>query len=465
MISNELLKQRILDMAVHGTLIKNNLTFEKFDIKKISKIKEEKIKAGILNKEKELDSIEFESIPFKIPDNWIWVRLGSYCEKITDQVASGSFASLRENVPSLKDEDYAIMVKTADFRTNFQSNLTYTNEHGYNFLSNSNLFGGELILSNVGSIGKVFIVPKLNKKMTLAPNSVMIRFTEDRLRNYIYYYLLSPFGYSQLMSITTGTAMQKFNKTDLKKILVPIPPLEEQEKIVKKINELFELIDKKEKNDKEKEKLKTLLKEKILDSAIRGELVENDLSLQSVDVEEVKENVPFEIPNNWKYTYLNNIGIWKAGSTPLKDNLDYYKDGNIPWILTGDLNDGILSTCKHYITEKAFNECSLKLNKIGSVLIAMYGATIGKVAISSIKATTNQACCACECYDKIIYNKYLFYYLISVREELKAKAEGAGQPNISKQKIINHKILLPPLEQQKKIVEKIEKCFELIEQL
>ena len=70
-------------------------------------------------------------MPFEIPENWEWVRLGEYAEKVTDQVASGSFASLRENVPSLKTPDYAIMVKTADFANGFSQNLTYTTKHGY----------------------------------------------------------------------------------------------------------------------------------------------------------------------------------------------------------------------------------------------------------------------------------------------------------------------------------------------
>lgn len=322
---------------------------------------------------------------------------------------------------------------------------------------------GDILLARYGgSLGKVFIAEEGAYNVALA--KVIIKDSKRFYNKFVYYYFLSS-KYQNFTKSLSKMAQAGFNKNDLSDLTIIIPPLEEQEKIVKKIEELFELIDKKEKNDKEKEKLKTLLKEKILDSAIHGELVKNDLSLPAIDVEEEKADIPFNIPSNWKYTYLNNVGIWKAGSTPLKDNLDYYRDGNIPWVLTGDLNDGILSTCKHYITEKAFNECSLKLNKIGSVLIAMYGATIGKVAINSMKVTTNQACCACECYDKIIYNKYLFYYLIGIREELKAKAEGAGQPNISKQKIINYKILLPPLEQQKKIVEKIEECFKLIEQL
>ena len=181
-------------------------------------------------------------MPFSIPDSWQWVRLGSYTQKITDYVASGSFASLRENVPVLKNKDYAIMVKTADFSNNFTQNLTYTTEQGYNYLENSNLFGGELILSNIGSIGKVFIVPRLNQKMTLAPNTVMIKLLNEEHRDYVYNFLLSPLGYSQLLKISGGTGIAKFNKTDLKTLLLPIPPIQEQDRIIKQIKNLFDLL-------------------------------------------------------------------------------------------------------------------------------------------------------------------------------------------------------------------------------
>lgn len=108
------------------------------------------------------------------------------------------------------------MVKTADFSNGFTKNLTYTDKHGYEFLENSNLYGGELILSNVGSIGKCFIVPELEYKMTLAPNAVMIRLTSNEPRDFLYYFILSSYGQSELQSITTGVAMQKFNKTELR---------------------------------------------------------------------------------------------------------------------------------------------------------------------------------------------------------------------------------------------------------
>ncbi len=139
--------------------------------------------------------------------------------------------------------NYAILVRTKDFQNEFKKDLVYTDKHGYDFLSKSNLFGGELIFSNVGSIGKVFVVPKLNKKMTLAPNAIMVRFNDEGHQKWFYYLFQSNVGLELLKSITSATAVGKFNKTDFKKLEIPIPPLKEQHRIVAKIEELFAQLD------------------------------------------------------------------------------------------------------------------------------------------------------------------------------------------------------------------------------
>lgn len=163
-------------------------------------------------------------------------------ELVTDFVASGSFASLRENVKYYKTPNYAILVKAQDFQYDFQKDLTYTDRHGYDFLAGSNLFGGELILSNVGSIGKVFIVPKLDVRMSLAPNSIMVKPIYENQIKWLYYLFNSEFGVQLLHSISSATAIRKFNKTSFKKLIIPIPPTKEQKRIVKKIETVFDRI-------------------------------------------------------------------------------------------------------------------------------------------------------------------------------------------------------------------------------
>ena len=175
------------------------------------------------------------------------------------------------------------------------------------------------------------------------------------------------------------------------------------------------------------------------------------------------ENVPFEVPESWVWTTLGEVGTWQSGGTPSRSNKTYY-GGNIPWLKTGDLNDGLISDIPESITEEAVANSSAKINPTGSVLIAMYGATIGKLGILTFPATTNQACCACIEFNAII-QLYLFYFLLSQRNEFIAKGGGGAQPNISKEIIVNTFIPLPPLSEQQHIVMEIEKWFALIDQI
>ena len=175
------------------------------------------------------------------------------------------------------------------------------------------------------------------------------------------------------------------------------------------------------------------------------------------------ENVPFEVPESWVWTTLGEVGTWQSGGTPSRSNKTYY-GGNIPWLKTGDLNDGLISDIPESITEEAVANSSAKINPAGSVLIAMYGATIGKLGILTFPATTNQACCACIEFNAIT-QLYLFYFLLSQRNGFIAKGGGGAQPNISKEIIVNTFIPLPPLSEQQRIVMEIEKWFALIDQV
>ncbi len=482
------LREKILDLAMRGKLVKQDPNDEPASVllEKIKAEKEELVKEKKIKKSKSLPEITDDEKPFDIPDSWEWVRLGEYAEKVTDQVASGSFAAIKENVRKYKHEEFALMIKTADFANNFSKNLTYTDEHGYKFLSNSNLFGGELILSNIGSIGKCFIVPNLKKPMTLAPNSIMVKVPEETLKKFLYYFIQSPVGNSELWKITSGTTMKKFNKTGLKTILVPVPPLEEQSRIAAKIAQLFALLRKVESSTQQYAKLQILLKSKVLDLAMRGKLVKQDPNdepasalLEKIKAEKEQlikekkikkskplppitdEEKPFEIPDSWEWVRLGDIGAWAAGATPSRKHPEYY-GGTIPWLKTGDLNDGIVNETSEKITELGVKNSSVKVNEPGNVLIAMYGATIGKLGIvGNQELVTNQACCGCSLFDGV-HNWYLFYYLLASRKRLIDLGSGGAQPNISKNKIEKFTFPLPPLEEQNRIVTKVERLFALL---
>ena len=174
--------------------------------------------------------------------------------------------------------------------------------------------------------------------------------------------------------------------------------------------------------------------------------------LATGEVKCIDDEIPFEIPQSWCWTRMGAIGDWGSGSTPQRGNTSYY-GGDILWLKTGELNNGVVYDTSEKITSKALRECSLRLNKVGDVLIAMYGATIGKVAIAGKEMTTNQACCGCT--PILVYNYYLFYYLMASRIDFIKKGEGGAQPNISRDKLINHLIPLPPIAEQHRIVDGI----------
>lgn len=182
--------------------------------------------------------------------------------------------------------------------------------------------------------------------------------------------------------------------------------------------------------------------------------------LATGEVKCIDEEVPFEIPQGWEWCRMGCIGDWGAGATPAKGNPNYY-GGSILWLRTGELNNGIVYDSEIKITDKALQECSLRMNKIGDVLIAMYGATIGKVAIVGKELTTNQACCACTPFG--IYNYYLFFFLMGSQIDFIKKGEGGAQPNISREKLVSHLMPIPPLAEQYRIVEKIQYLLPLVE--
>lgn len=170
-----------------------------------------------------------------------------------------------------------------------------------------------------------------------------------------------------------------------------------------------------------------------------------------------KEEQPYKIPNNWCWTRLENIAEWGSGGTPSRKRKEYY-NGNIPWIKTGELNNGYIFNSEEKITELGLKNSNAKLYPINTVIIAMYGATIGKVGILSIEATTNQAC-ACAIVNKNILFKYVFHYLIYQKEAFINKSKGGAQPNLSQEIIKKHEIPLPPINEQQRIVNRIESLF------
>jgi type I restriction enzyme S subunit len=199
-------------------------------------------------------------------DDWNVIPIKELDIYISDFVANGSFASLKKNVTLITEqEEYALFVRNTDLKSRFIKK-TFVNKHAYHFLEKTKLFGGEVIISNVGDVGSVFRCPYLNRPMTLGNNMIMIRSKYN-----LFYYILfsSKHGQEMIYSITTGSVQQKFNKTDFKKIKIYIPDIKLIESYENMIKPFFKKIDANIYQIEQLETLRDDLLPKLMSGAVR----------------------------------------------------------------------------------------------------------------------------------------------------------------------------------------------------
>ena len=178
---------------------------------------------------------------FRFLAAWEQRKLGEVFDTVTDYVANGSFKSLRDNVKSYTKENYAYMIRLQDASNNWKGPWLYTDKAGYSFLTKSKLHPNDIIMSNVGSVGKFFLIPELDKPMTLAPNAVLIKSSKNNAL-FLYQMMISTPMQVAVGRKTTPGVQLKINKTDFKRIQTNLPSLNEQEKIGEFFKQLDSLI-------------------------------------------------------------------------------------------------------------------------------------------------------------------------------------------------------------------------------
>lgn len=201
-----------------------------------------------------------------IPDTFRLLKNGELQIVVTDYVANGSFASLKANVTLYQESNYAYFIRNTDLKSG--SFEVFVDEHSYRFLSKSTLYGGEIIISNVGDVGSVFLCPKLKKPMTLGNNIIMLRSEQDNLKYYLYIWFKWLYGQSLIQGIKGGSAQPKFNKTDFKSLPIFLPPDDLLERFHQTVKPMFELI---EKNNEENQGLR-VIRDTLLPKLMSGEL-------------------------------------------------------------------------------------------------------------------------------------------------------------------------------------------------
>ena len=198
-------------------------------------------------------------------------KIGELDIFVTDYVANGSFASLKENVIILEEKNYAYFIRNVDLKA--KEFPRFVNQNSYEFLSKSKLVGGEVIISNVGDVGSAFLCPKLDGPMTLGNNMIML--TSPKHNNYLYLFFKSYIGQGKIGGITGGSAQPKFNKTDFKSLEINYPDESQVDEFNEKTSALLDMISK---LDEENKRL-TALRDSLLPKLMSGELDISDLDI------------------------------------------------------------------------------------------------------------------------------------------------------------------------------------------
>ena len=460
------LRQKILDLAIRGKLVPQDPNDEPASVllERIQAEKEQLIKNGKIKRSKKSassDTSPYENVPFQIPESWVWTKIGNVCE-----TCLGKMLDKQKNQGLLQPYLRNVNVRWGKFDLSDLLQMPFEDGEAERYSIGQN----DLVVCEGGEPGRCAIWTE-TESIKFQKALHRVRCSDGILNKYIQIILKTFYTNGMLESYYTGSTIKHLTGDALNSFLFPLPPTKEQLRIVDEVEKWEDVIDALDTEGKELSSAILQTKSHILDLAIHGKLVPQDPndepaiellrrinpSFKSCD----NAHYQYNLPDNWEWTTLGNIGKWQSGGTPDRKNKSYY-NGEIPWLRIADLQDDYITEATEFITQEGLNNSSTKFNPIGSVALAMYGS-IGKVGILTFPSTTNQAICVCSNY--IIAQKYLFYYLISQRDNFFMQAGGGVQANISKHIIVKHPIPIPPYAEQKRIVAKIEELFATIDKI
>jgi type I restriction enzyme S subunit len=443
----------------------------------------------------------------EIPNNWIW------CE-LQEIAIFGGRGSIK---PELIPED-SWLLDLEDIEKVSSKLLVRTRARDRRTTSNKAIFKeGDVLYGKLRPYLDKVLVADMSGYCTT--EIVAIQPHDGLDPRWLRICLKRPEFISKVTELSYGTKMPRLGTDDAKKSLHPIPPLEEQRRIVAEVEKLLELCDQIEDANKyaqlininirksavdaisiaqTPEELQVAwqriqdnweviavtpeatdsMKTLILDLAVRGDLVTVDSPKVVESIEwtssqlKLDDSKIWSLPTlhkerkmGWNRIPLAKLGFWGSGGTPTSSRKDYYQNGTIPWAVIGDMNDEVMTTTEARITEKALSESSSKLIPVGAILIAMYATSIGKTALTGIECCSNQAIAHCVVDAEIVSKEYFFIIAKSLKRHLIRKGRGAAQSNIS-QSVLKHLIIdLPPLAEQALIVERVEALMELCDRL
>ena len=503
------LRQKILDLAIRGKLVPQDpndepasVLIERIRAEKLQMVKDGKLKPKDIKNDtiifKGDDNLHYEKfsdgnvkciedeIPFDVPAGWEWARLNDLA-----LYKKGPFGSSITKAMFVPESDEAIKVYEQKNAINKNAHLGhyFISQEKYQELKGFEIFPGDIIVSCAGTIGETFVMPSDMRKGIINQALMKIHLYDNSIKDFYLMYFDN-----KLKSLANeqgyGMALKNIPPFSvLKQYLIPIPPKAEQEKILERIKIILSNI-----NDIDllKGKLQSNIanaESKILDLAIRGKLVPQDPNDEPASVllehiraekEELikqgkikrdkKESVIFkgddnsyyqDLPKNWSICSLGDVSEVVTGGTPSKSNKDFY-NGSFPFFKPADLEQGVNTiTPSEYLSDEGKNVSRIIPEQ--STLICCIG-TIGKSGFVRCECATNQQINAVIPY---IEPKYIYYFCNSrfFINELQRNATATTVAIINKSKTAEIPFLLPPITEQKRIVEAIEKIFDTLDDI
>ncbi len=483
------LKNKILQLAIQGKLVpqdENDIPASVL-LEEIKKEKEQLIKEKKIKREKPLPEITEEEKPFEIPKGWEWVRLGDI-----GSYKKGPFGSTITKSMFVPKSDNAI--KVYEQKNAIQKNWTLgdyyvTKEYFEDKLKGFEVFEGDIIVSCAGTIGETYIMPPGIERGVI--NQALMKmniFTGINIDYFLMYF--ESILKSTAKESSKGSAIKNIPPFDIfKKMLFAVPPVAEQQRIVQKVDELFSIIDELSKNKETMLKNISNTRNKVLQLAIQGKLVEQkpEDTPASVLLEEIRkeketlikekkikkekalpeiteEEKPFEIPKGWEWVRFSQVLDVRDGT---HDTPKYLEKG-VPLITSKNINGKEVDFNNvKYISMEDHIEISKRSNvENGDILFAMIGSIGNPVIVNKKEEFSIKNVALFKFYKKnIVNNKFLYYYLLLAQNDMKSNSKGAVQSFVSLKILREYIFPLPSVEEQQRIVQKVDEIMAYLDEL
>lgn len=485
----EQLRASILQYAMEGKLVKQDPNDEPASelLKKIKSERTRSVIEGKIKKSKKLPPITDNEKPFDIPDNWEWVRLNDLSANVQYPFADGPFGSnLKKEHYTDKKEVRIIQLSNIGERGWRDDNHRYTTFEHLKDIKRSEVDAGDIVIAKMMPAGRAIVVPQhLEIKFVLSSDAV--KFVPNKLlhKDFLYFAINSSVFKSQVDAEVQGITRKRTSLTKLKKYILPIPPLEEQKRIVAKIEKLMSLVDEYAESYNRLQKIdnefEDKLKQSVLQYAMEGKLVKQNPSdepaselikkIENEKAELVKEGKikkskklpaitdeekPFDIPDSWEWVRLGNVANVVMGQAPKSAYVNINGKGI-------EFHQG-----KSYFTENIIGRSekyAAMSNKIidSKYIVMAVRAPVGDVNLLNREISIGRGLAGIRPY--ISDKDYIFYYLRLIKKYFEKNSTGSTFKAINGNIIKNTPIPLPALEEQKRIVIKIKELMDAINKL